>query len=325
MIAYLVGRALVLSQFDGLERSAVGGGVGRVPDRPAHVVPGRRRRGDRARGGGLHLPPVRRPRRRASRRWAGGCWPGPQPALGPAPARAGDRRGQPVRDPGAVRTPVQVAVIVVGAYGLYYAVGELMRLYQPAARRRRSAPDERALLRGYSRRAAPPALAVVGAARASASPCSSPRGAAAAPRRRARRSRSGPATATPRCATGRSTRSRFPSTHNSMAAADQPGWYFAGQRYGIRRQLEAGVRGLLIDTHYGQSAGNGRVRTDLDREGTTRAKVIVRDRRDRAARRPSGSSAGSASASSRGKRRALPVPHAVRAGRDAAGRRARRL
>ena len=43
----------------------------------------------------------------------------------------------------------------------------------------------------------------------------------------------------------------FPATHNSMSAAAEPGWFLPNQRYGIIRQLDDGIRGLLIDTHYG--------------------------------------------------------------------------
>jgi hypothetical protein len=43
----------------------------------------------------------------------------------------------------------------------------------------------------------------------------------------------------------------FPATHNSFAASDEPAWHFAGQRYGISRQLEDGIRALLIDVHFG--------------------------------------------------------------------------
>jgi hypothetical protein len=66
----------------------------------------------------------------------------------------------------------------------------------------------------------------------------------------------------------------FAGTHNSMSAADEPGWYFAGHRRGIRDQLDHGVRALLIDTHYGIRDDRGRVRTDLEREGTNRAKIV---------------------------------------------------
>ena len=44
----------------------------------------------------------------------------------------------------------------------------------------------------------------------------------------------------------------FPATHNSMAAASEPGWFFAEQPDGLVDQLDAGVRGLLIDSWYGR-------------------------------------------------------------------------
>src|SRR5262249_50751473 len=63
----------------------------------------------------------------------------------------------------------------------------------------------------------------------------------------------------------------FPATHNSMSAADIPDWLFPQQERGIAGQLEDGVRGLLFDVHYGIPV-EGRVKTDLDREGTSREK-----------------------------------------------------
>jgi hypothetical protein len=59
----------------------------------------------------------------------------------------------------------------------------------------------------------------------------------------------------------------FPGTHNSYAASDEPGWHFAGQRFGIPRQLGDGIRALLLDVHFGVPAGNGLVRTDFAAEG----------------------------------------------------------
>ena len=44
----------------------------------------------------------------------------------------------------------------------------------------------------------------------------------------------------------------FAGTHNSMSAADQPGWFLAEQPHGILRQLDDGIRVLLIDSWYGQ-------------------------------------------------------------------------
>ena len=66
----------------------------------------------------------------------------------------------------------------------------------------------------------------------------------------------------------------FPGTHNSFAASDEPGWYFANQTYPIPRQLRDGIRAFLIDVHYGVTdPSNGRIRTDLAAEGSDRNKV----------------------------------------------------
>jgi hypothetical protein len=43
----------------------------------------------------------------------------------------------------------------------------------------------------------------------------------------------------------------LPGAHNAMSSALYPGWLFAEQVSTIRGQLDAGVRALLIDTHYG--------------------------------------------------------------------------
>ena len=70
----------------------------------------------------------------------------------------------------------------------------------------------------------------------------------------------------------------FPGTHNSMSAAEEPGWFLPNQRYGITRQLNDGIRALLIDTHYGYTRGQGRgfaeVITDLQKEQKTRQEVV---------------------------------------------------
>jgi hypothetical protein len=50
------------------------------------------------------------------------------------------------------------------------------------------------------------------------------------------------------------------ATHNSMSVP-LPGWFSASQEVPIADQLDDGVRGLLIDTHYGDLLPNGKVRT----------------------------------------------------------------
>jgi hypothetical protein len=66
----------------------------------------------------------------------------------------------------------------------------------------------------------------------------------------------------------------FAGTHNSFAASNEPGWRFANQNYGLKRQLQDGIRALLLDVHYGVYDPAGRaVRTDLAAEGSDRNKV----------------------------------------------------
>ena len=64
----------------------------------------------------------------------------------------------------------------------------------------------------------------------------------------------------------------FPGTHNSMSASDEPGWLFANQRRSIPEQLDDGIRLFLIDAHWGVPT-NGRIRTDLQAEGSSRNRV----------------------------------------------------
>lgn len=63
------------------------------------------------------------------------------------------------------------------------------------------------------------------------------------------------------------------ATHNAMSTAADD-WFSSIQTLSIRDQLRAGVRGLLIDAHYGLRAGNA-VRTDLS-EASERAGNVDR-------------------------------------------------
>ena len=54
-----------------------------------------------------------------------------------------------------------------------------------------------------------------------------------------------------------------PATHNAMSAASNPGWLFAQQERGIADQLHDGIRGLLIDAHYGVETQAGTIKTDF--------------------------------------------------------------
>ena len=42
----------------------------------------------------------------------------------------------------------------------------------------------------------------------------------------------------------------LPSTHNSMSN-EQEGWSIPNQQFGLTRQLDDGIRGMMLDTHYG--------------------------------------------------------------------------
>jgi hypothetical protein len=61
----------------------------------------------------------------------------------------------------------------------------------------------------------------------------------------------------------------FPATHNAMSAAANPGWLFAQQGGTIPDQLADGIRGLLIDSHYGQETLSGEIKTDLSELGSS--------------------------------------------------------
>jgi hypothetical protein len=67
----------------------------------------------------------------------------------------------------------------------------------------------------------------------------------------------------------------FPGTHNSMAAADVPGWTIPDQRRSIPRQLDDGIRLFLLDPHYGRVLSGGRVQTDFLAEGRNANKVAA--------------------------------------------------
>lgn len=54
----------------------------------------------------------------------------------------------------------------------------------------------------------------------------------------------------------------LPASHNAMSSSAEEDWFSAAHTLSIGDQLRAGVRGLLIDAHYGLQAGNA-VRTDL--------------------------------------------------------------
>jgi hypothetical protein len=66
-------------------------------------------------------------------------------------------------------------------------------------------------------------------------------------------------------------------THNSFSAADYPNWLFAQHESGIAAQLAGGIRGFLIDTHWGRRAPSGQVITDLADESNEQRQALVEE------------------------------------------------
>jgi hypothetical protein len=64
----------------------------------------------------------------------------------------------------------------------------------------------------------------------------------------------------------------FPGAHNAMSNAEVEGWMFPHHSHDIRRMLDAGIRMLAIDVHYGVPTA-GRVRTDFEREAVSQEKI----------------------------------------------------
>lgn len=160
---------------------------------------------------------------------------------------------------------VRLAVLAVGAFVLFVGIGEVLRLTLPAE------PETPAPARGrrapvHVRRLATATLvaglalaAIVGIAAAGNDPEAAPLDIRAC-------------NGSPKLCDRTVDEVVFPSTHNSFSAADQPNWLFAQHERGMPAQLEAGVRGLLIDTHYGVQAERG-VYTVLERGSTSRDKI----------------------------------------------------
>ena len=63
----------------------------------------------------------------------------------------------------------------------------------------------------------------------------------------------------------------FAGAHNSMSAAELPGWMFPNQELASVSLLNHGIRALLFDVHNGVPIG-GTVRTEIADEAASRAK-----------------------------------------------------
>ena len=165
---------------------------------------------------------------------------------------------------------LHVVIVVLGAYGLFFAACELLALIGPPIReqeRRRLIPSSPRVLVGG---AAVIAVLVVGAVALATGGDEGEREVTRPP---------GPVencNGFAELCDKTLDEVAFPAAHNAMSAASLPRWYQPNQRHDIRRQLREGVRAFLIDSHYGVKRGSGPVLTDLEREGTSKVLEGIR-------------------------------------------------
>lgn len=161
--------------------------------------------------------------------------------------------------------------VVLGAYGLFYASCELMALIAPVPSERRPRKLKRPPLRIAVGGAALIGV-IVTAALVLALTGDDDDGAAVAR----------PAGPVERCNGFAElcdlpfNQVALPSAHNAMSAAELPGWYTPNQRRGIQTQLGDGIRGFLIDTHYGIKRSGGPVLTDFTKEDRSKINESVK-------------------------------------------------
>jgi hypothetical protein len=68
----------------------------------------------------------------------------------------------------------------------------------------------------------------------------------------------------------------FAGVHNSMSAADTPGWLIANQDRNVAQQLNDGIRAFKISTHYGVETRTAQVYTDIKAAGDRVNRVAER-------------------------------------------------
>ena len=171
---------------------------------------------------------------------------------------------------------VQVAVVILGGYGLFFGVGEMLQVLAPPRRGGLGSRDIDLDLDIDLPRITPRAVAFAGAITlVVVTTVIFIAGEDEVPPPVQRPDRPVTVCNGHEALCGRRVNEvTFAGTHNSMSAGDERGWYFPAQRGGLRQQLDDGIRALLIDTHYGIRDKQGRVRTDLQREGTNKQKII---------------------------------------------------
>jgi hypothetical protein len=162
---------------------------------------------------------------------------------------------------GLVLRPTAVLTVIAVAGGAVIAFVGLQELFRLLLRARpdelgdeRSAPGG---LQRFTRRRAVVTLAVAGVLAAAIAVLSGPRHSAIL--------RPTGCNGDARLCARRLDQVVFPGTHNSMSAADRPGWMFAQQERDIAVQLRDGVRAFLIDVFRGVPV-SGRVKTDISHQ-----------------------------------------------------------
>ncbi|MEA2445732.1 MAG: hypothetical protein QOJ12_3024 [Thermoleophilales bacterium] len=171
---------------------------------------------------------------------------------------------------------LEVAVITVGAYGVFFAVSEILRLIELGPAAVVGATGAGPPAPSYRRAALAAAAAPVAVVLLAIVVLTGDGDHAAARGDRNPKTCNGFAQLCDRPLN----EVAFAATHNSMSAAKRRGWFFANQNGGIREQLEYGYRGLLIDTHYGYKTGGrvgaaGIIRTNILLEHKDRKELVA--------------------------------------------------
>jgi hypothetical protein len=166
---------------------------------------------------------------------------------------------------------LQIVAVIAGAYGLFFAACELLGLIAPPAEERKEGarrwiPSPRVAAAGGAILAVIVVAVIV----------------LLTGRGESERDLSRPSGPVERCNGFAELCDRplnevaFPGVHNAMSAAQLRGWYQPNQRNDIRQQLDDGIRAFLIDSHYGINRPSGPVLTDLKREGTSKVSEAIR-------------------------------------------------
>jgi len=162
---------------------------------------------------------------------------------------------------------LNIAAVLIGAFGLYIAVGEILFVVaplppdapEPVPLRRRVRPSRAIGIGVAGAIAIVLAIALIGRdgdAKRPAGPVEACNGYA-------------------KLCDRPLNQVAFPGAHNAMSAADAD-FFAPNQERGLPKQLDAGVRVLLIDAHYGIKPPDGPVITDLKRERGSKARQGIK-------------------------------------------------